>query len=103
MNDPGEFQDFEEFWAHFTRSHQSPAVRWCHVAALGCGALALRAALRRRPGGALALGAVAAALAVGAHYVVEGKGPENFRRPLWAARAFLRLCTRTALGTWSEA
>ena len=45
------------------------------------------------------LGGAGAALAGGSHYVIQGHGPENLGHPLWGARAFLRLCARTALGT----
>lgn len=91
-------QDFEDFWQHFLRSHQSPVVRWCHVAALGCGVAALLAARRGRFARALLLGGATGALAVASHIAIEGHGPENFGRPLWAGRAFLRLCLRTVSG-----
>lgn len=91
-------QDFEAFWQQFLRSHHSPIVRWCHVAALGCGIGAVLAARKGRIGRALFLGSATAALAVASHVVIEGKGPENFGRPLWAGRAFLRLCARTVSG-----
>ncbi len=91
-------QDFEAFWPHFLRSHQSPIVRWCHVAALGCGIAAVSSVRRGRVGRALLLGGATAALAVVSHVAVEGKGPENLGRPLWAGRAFLRLCMRTISG-----
>lgn len=95
MSEPA---DFEAFWEQFLRSHHDPLLRWCHVAALGCGVAALGAARRRRPLLALTLGGAAAALAVGSHHALAGKGPENLGRPLWGARAFLRLCLRTVSG-----
>jgi hypothetical protein len=42
--------------------------------------------------------ALAAALAVGGHPVLQADQPKNFGRPLWAARAFLRSCVRTVSG-----
>ena len=53
---------------------------------------------RRSISPALKGAALAAALAVGGHPVFQGDQPKNFGRPLWAARAFLRLCVRTITG-----
>src|SRR4051794_38626339 len=92
-------QDFEAFWKTFLSDHPSPANRWAHVAALAAGAGGAVWALRRRSSGPALLGAaVAAALATGGHPVFQGDRPKNFGRPLWAARAFLRLCARTVTG-----
>lgn len=92
-------QDFETFWPQFLANHQNPLVRWAHVAALGCAIGAVSAARRGRLGRAVVLGGTAAALAVGAHHVLDGHGPQNFGQPLWAARGFLRLCARTVTGS----
>jgi hypothetical protein len=92
-------QDFEAFWRKFLLDHPSPANRWAHVAALVAGAGGAVWAARRRSIAPALLGAtVAAALAVGGHPVFQGDRPKNFGKPLWAARAFLRLCARTVNG-----
>ena len=91
-------KDFESFWPQFLNNHQNPWVRWAHVAALGCGIGALLAARRGRVARAITFGSAAAALAVASHQVLDGHGPQNFDRPLWAARGFLRLCARTVSG-----
>jgi hypothetical protein len=102
MTNPADLDDFEAFWRHFLTSHRSPATRWAHVAALALGLLGAGAALRRRPVTALLLGGGAVALAVLSHPLFEGNWPENFGRPVWAARAFLRLCLRTVSGAIAE-
>lgn len=91
-------KDFESFWPHFLNNHQNPMVRWAHVAALGCGIGALLAARRGRVARAVAFGGVAAGLALASHQILDGHAPQNFGRPLWAARGFLRLCSRTVSG-----
>jgi hypothetical protein len=92
-------QDFEAFWKKFLSDHPSAANRWAHVGALVAGAGGLAWALRSRSiSPALKGAALAAALAVGGHPVFQGDQPKNFGRPLWAARAFLRLCVRTVSG-----
>jgi hypothetical protein len=95
--------DFESFWRHFLADHPSPANRWAHVAALVAGVGGVVLAIRRRSiGPALAGAALAGALAGGGHPVFQGDRPQNFGRPLWAARAFLRLCARTVTGRAAE-
>jgi hypothetical protein len=92
-------QDFEAFWRKFLLDHPSPANRWAHVGALVAGVGGVALALRRRSVSPVLTGAVlAAALAVGGHPVFQGDQPKNLGRPLWAARAFLRLCSRTVSG-----
>src|SRR5262245_58461874 len=92
--------DFEEFWQRFIQSHRSAAVRWCHVAALGCGAAGLLGALTTRRVFPLILGGGGmAAFAVLSHPIFTGHWPENSGRPLYGARAFLRLCLRTVNGS----
>ncbi len=95
-NDP---QDFETFYLHFLTSHTRAITRWMHVAALGAGAtgIAISAATRRPMPAILGIG-VGVALAVGAHPVFEGNTPQNAGRPLWAARAVLRMCYRQVTG-----
>jgi hypothetical protein len=92
-------EDFEAFWKKFLSDHPSAANRWAHVGALVAGAGGVAWALRSRSiSPALKGAALAAALAVGGHPVFQGDQPKNFGRPLWAARAFLRLCVRTISG-----
>lgn len=96
---PGEFEDFEAFWPHFLESHRNPAVRWAHVAALASLLIGLRRARKqRRLFPLVAGGAVAGALAVFSHPLLEGEWPQNLGRPRYAARGFLRLCLRTVSG-----
>ena len=93
-------QDFEAFWKKFLADHPSRANRWAHVAALVAGAGGAVWAIRRGSVAPAILGAVAAgALAVGGHPVFQGDRPKNFGRPLFAARAFVRLCVRTVDGS----
>jgi|HubBroStandDraft_2_1064218.scaffolds.fasta_scaffold243242_2 hypothetical protein len=96
-------RDFESFWRHFLADHPSPANRWAHVAALVAGVGGAVLAVRRRSlAPALAGAALASALAGGGHPVFQGDRPQNFGKPLWAARAFLRLCARTVTGRAAE-
>jgi hypothetical protein len=94
-----ESDDFETFWRKFLSDHPSAANRWMHVAALAAGvggaALAIRTQ-RLRP--ALVGGAIAGAFAFAGHPIFQGDRPKNFGRPLFAARAFVRLCARTVSG-----
>lgn len=93
-------ETFEQFWPHFLASHRQPLTRWLHVAAVGVGTLGLVKAVRRhRLGPALWGSAVGAALALGAHPLVEGNRAENGGQPLWATRALLRMCLRTVSGS----
>lgn len=100
MSDPSpRFETFEQFWPHFLSSHRKPSTRWAHVAAMGVGAAGALLALRyRRVWPAIAGFSAASAMAGGAHTIFEGNTPENANRPLWAARAFTRLCARTITG-----
>jgi 2-hydroxy-palmitic acid dioxygenase Mpo1-like protein len=92
-------QDFEAFWKKFLADHPSAMNRWAHVAALAAGAGGVGWALLQRSKGPAIVGlSLAAALAIGGHPVFQGDWPKNFGRPLWAARAFLRLCARTLTG-----
>jgi hypothetical protein len=96
-------QDFEAFWRKFLSDHPSRANRWAHVGALVAGTGGAVWALRRGSvGPALAGGVLAAVLAVGGHPVFQGDRPKNFGRPVWAARAFVRLCVRTVTGRADE-
>jgi hypothetical protein len=91
--------DFEAFWKKFLADHPSAPNRWAHVAALAAGAGGLALALARRSAWPAVVGAGAAALfAVGGHPLFQGDRPKNFGKPVWAARAFLRLCVRTVTG-----
>lgn len=95
--------DFEEFWKDFLRDHWSPATRWMHVAALASGVAGVAWAVREKKLQPLLFGVgVAAGFAVGGHPLFQGDRPKNFRRPAWAARAFVRLCVRTVTGAAAE-
>ena len=97
---PQEITDFEAFWLHFLTSHQRAATRWAHVAGLSLGVAGAVAALATRKVWPAALGGAAfAALALGAHPVLEGNRAENFGRPLWAARALGRMWVRSITGS----
>src|SRR5262245_45591305 len=96
-------QDFEAFWKKFLGDHWSAANRWTHVAALSAGVGGVALAVARRSAAPALIGAGAmAALAAGGHPIFQGDRPKNFGRPLWAARAFLRLCARTVTGAASR-
>lgn len=96
MND----DDFEQFWRHFLTSHRKAPTRWAHVAGLTIGVLGAAAAIGTRRVWPLAAGAsVFAALALGAHPMIEGNTPRNLGRPLWSARALGRMWWRTLAGT----
>lgn len=102
MSQP-EFNDFEAFWPHFLSSHQHGLTRWMHVLGVTSGAAGIAAALVLRKKWPLALGAgMFAAFALGAHPLVEGNHAENLGRPIWGARALLRMCARTVTGTITE-
>jgi hypothetical protein len=91
--------DFESFWKKFLADHPSALNRWAHVAALAAGVGGLGVALARRSALPAVVGvSAAAALAVGGHPVFQGDRPKNFGKPIWAARAFLRLSVRTITG-----
>lgn len=92
-------EDFEAFWRKFLADHPSAANRWAHVGAMAAATAGLTLAARSRRLGPLAIGGAAAALlAVAGHPIFQGDRPKNFGRPLWAARAFVRLCARTVSG-----
>lgn len=90
-----ECQDFETFYLHFLTSHTRSVTRWMHVAAVGAGAAGVAISLTTRRALPAAVGA---GLAVGAHPLFEGNVPQNAGRPLWAARAVLRMCIRQVTG-----
>lgn len=94
---------FEDFWLSFVADHKSARNRWAHVAGLTAGALGLGVAVARKSPVPLVLGAAAfAAFAVFGHPVFEGNRAKNFGRPVFAARAFMRLCLRTVTGAIDE-
>lgn len=94
-----EVEDFEGFYLHFLTSHTRAVTRWMHVAAVGAGVTGVAiSAVTRRPLPALVGIGAGVALAVGAHPLFEGNVPENAGRPLWAARAVLRMCFRQVTG-----
>lgn len=96
-------QDFEAFYLHFLTSHTRAVTRWMHVAAVGAGVTGVMVALaKRRPGPAILGIGAGVALAVGAHPLFEGNTPQNAGRPLWAARAVLRMCYRQVTGGINE-
>lgn len=98
-SEPPEFADFEAFWPHFLSSHRNPVVRWAHVAALASLLIGLRRARKqRRLWPLIKGGAVAGALAVFSHPLLEDEWPQNLGNPRFAARGFLRLCLRTVSG-----
>jgi hypothetical protein len=91
--------DFETFWRKFLRDHPSSLNRWMHVAALVSGATGVGRAIVRRSAKPAVVGlALAGAFAFVGHPLFQGDRPKNFGRPLFAARAFLRLCIRTVNG-----
>ena len=98
-SEPLEFADFEAFWPHFLSSHRNSVVRWAHVAALASLLIGLRRARKqRRLWPLIKGGAVAGALAVFSHPLLEDEWPQNLGNPRFAARGFLRLCLRTVSG-----
>jgi hypothetical protein len=93
------YENFESFYQHFLSSHTRAVTRWMHVAGLSIGATGVAIAARtRRPLPALLGIGVGTALLVGSHPVFEGNTPQNGGRPLWGARALVRMCVRQVTG-----
>jgi hypothetical protein len=86
---------FEEFWQHYEELHAYPSVRLAHAAGTASALLLFaRAILRRDPRFAIAAPIVDHVISQLSHRV-QGERTEPLRRPLWHARAELRLFRRT--------
>jgi len=86
---------FEEFWVHYEELHAYPSVRLAHAAGTASAMLLLaRAVMRRDPRFAIAAPIVDHVIAQISHRT-HGERTEPLRRPLWHARAELRLFRRT--------
>ncbi len=87
--------NFEEFWEHYQDLHASPSVRVAHAVGTSSALLLLvRGALRRSPLTMLAAPVVDYVIAQASHRL-EGEKTQPLRRPLWHARAELRLFRST--------
>lgn len=88
-------QSFEEFWDHYQELHAGRGTRLAHAigtsSALALLALSL---VRRSPKLALAAPLIDYAIAQLSHRVA-GEHTQPYRRPLWHARAELRLWRST--------
>lgn len=86
---------FEEFWVHYEELHAYPSVRLAHAAGTASAMLLFaRAIMRRDPRLAIAAPIVDHVIAQISHRT-RGERTEPLRRPLWHARAELRLFRRT--------
>ncbi len=86
---------FEEFWVHYEELHAYPSVRVAHAAGTTSALLLFASAiLRRDPRFAIAAPIVDHVISQLSHRV-QGEKTEPLRRPLWHARAELRLFRRT--------
>lgn len=86
---------FDEFWEHYQEVHAARGVRLAHAAATSAGLLLLvRAALRRSWKTAMLAPLVDHLISQASHRA-EGAKTDPMRRPLWHARAELRLWRST--------
>jgi len=86
---------FEEFWEHYDELHAYPSVRLAHAAGTASALLLFaRAITRRDPRFAIAAPIVDHLISQLSHRT-QGDRTEPLRRPLWHARAELRLFRRT--------
>jgi hypothetical protein len=86
---------FEEFWLHYEELHAYPSVRLAHAAGTTSALLLFASAIMRRdPRFAIAAPIVDHVISQISHRV-QGERTEPLRRPLWHARAELRLFRRT--------
>lgn len=91
-----ESDTFEEFWTHYLDAHADPRTqRWHAVATLSAGALIAGGLATQTPWLVLAAPCVDYAIAQASHRRVQGNSTRPWRRPLWHARAELRLCRQT--------
>jgi hypothetical protein len=87
-----EARTFEEFWQHYRAAHATSSVRRLHaVATASAIALAVTAWHRRSLALAIAAPIVDYAIAQASHRWIDGRKTHPHRRPLWHARAELRL------------
>lgn len=92
-------EDFESFYHHFLSSHTRAITRWAHVAGMSINLTGVTiAVLTRRPLLGLASIGAGTALLVGSHPLFERNTPKNAGRPLWGARALIRMCVRQVTG-----
>lgn len=87
-----EFEDFDEYWAHYLTQHDETLTRLAHAAGTAGGAALIVAGLLRgrvsRVALGLALGTVPAYLS---HVLVEENSADCLKHPVWKQRADLRL------------
>ncbi len=90
---------FAEFWPLYLEAHRQPATRAVHYVATGLGAAAGAAALALQQPWIFAAGIAASyALAVAAHFLIEGNRPLILVNALWGAVADLRMTWLAATG-----
>lgn len=89
-------ETFDEFWVHYQAMHSSPRTRaWHAVATASAIGLSFAGIALRRPSFLLAAPLADYAIAQLSHRRVEGNRTSPTRKPLWHARAELRLFRRT--------
>ena len=100
MGDTPHHESFEAYWVRFVRAHAHSSTRLAHFFGTGLAPTAgLDGIGRRRP--ARALVGLLTGLSINAlsHLVLQGERPSTLGRPLWSARAHLRLFFETLTGT----
>jgi len=83
---------FEEFWPRYLRAHRLPGTRAMHYLATAVGMMAAaEAAMLRQPWVLVAGIALAYAIAIAAHRLIERNAPLIAVNPVWGAIADLRM------------
>jgi hypothetical protein len=90
---------FAGFWPDYLRAHRKRSTRLCHYAATLWGAgLGMYGLVTLRLSLALAAVAGGYALAVGSHYLFEGRPPLVARNPVWGALSDFRMAALAVVG-----
>ena len=90
---------FKEFWPLYLRAHRLPGTRGLHYFATAFGIMAAIEAISTGQPLIFILGiAVSYAIAIAAHWFVEGNQPLVMVNALWGAVADLRMCWLAATG-----
>jgi hypothetical protein len=93
---------FEAFWPHYVRMHQRRPTQALHaVASLAWPALAVAAAVARRPELLLAAPACDYLVAQASHRLFERNQTTPWKNPLWHTRAELRMLRLVLTGRMS--
>lgn len=91
--------EFDRYWADYLYAHHNRSTRVCHYAGTAAGAALVAYGVFLLSALLVVAGvATTYAIAIGSHYVFEGRRPLVLRNPLWGAISDLRMLVLACAG-----